>query len=87
MPRAPHDGASTRVHSALRRGQRGSGGGTIRGMAESNDGQAMQVVLSPAVFELFKEWVDRELGGHVFRIPGLQDDDDLPSYGIGIGRH
>lgn len=57
------------------------------GMAESGDGQAMQVVMTPEVFELFREWVDRELGGHVFRIPGLQDDDDLPSYGIGIGRH
>ena len=46
----------------------------------------MQVVMRPEDFELFKKWVDRELGGHVFRIPGLPDD-DLPTYGIGIGRH
>lgn len=52
----------------------------------TEDARAVQVVLTPEVFELFKAWVDRDLGGHVFRIPGLSPH-DLTTYAIGDGRH
>lgn len=45
----------------------------------------IQVVLTEAIQPAFKRWLaDHDL--HLFRIPGLSDEDDLPTYGIGIGR-
>jgi hypothetical protein len=48
---------------------------------ETLAGEEIQVVMTPAIQGPFREWL-RSRGLHLFQIPV---EDDLPTYGIGIG--